>query len=448
MTTPAARPSARRFSIAQVALIIPWVALVIDAWSPIRDNSFLWHVRAGTLQIELGEVLTRDPFSFTMGGQPWLTQSWLAELLYGWAERATGLGFVPWMLLTTTTLTFLALGLIAFRQSGSATATAFVLILSTLLLISFLVPRPVIFSFLLFGMVILAWDDPRLRWAIPFLFWIWASVHGSFAIGLAYVGLRIITRREWRALPLAVIGGLATLTTAHGLGVVEILTDFNEARDTLPLLSEWRRPSLASPVFLSFLGGVAFIVIGAYRQRVHLVHLWTIVPFLLLGFSSLRAVPPAWFGLVPVVAIALGGLTLGSKDRLGLGPAFVFGVVVLLFPFLIRGEAEVDEERFPIEARNFLDPQRTFHDDRVGGYLIWADWPDHLVYLDDRAELYTGRMAEFVSIRDGETDWEPIFERDGIEQALLRSDELLVEELVGAGWQAIYEDEAYIVLRE
>ncbi len=446
MTTPAARPSVRRFSIAQVALIIPWVALVIDAWSPIRDNSFLWHVRAGTLQIEIGEVLTRDPFSFTMGGERWLTQSWLAELLYGWAENATGLGFVPWMLLATSTLTFAALGLIAFRESSSVTATAFVLILSTLLLISFLVPRPVMFSFLLFGSVILAWDEPKLRWALPFLFWIWASVHGSFAIGLAYVGLRIVTRREWRVLPIAIVAGLATLTTAHGLGVVEILLDFNEARDTLPLLSEWRRPSVASPVFLSFLGGVAFIVIGAYRGRVRLVHLWMIVPFLLLGFSSLRAVPPAWFGLVPLVAMALGGLSLGSKDRLGAGPTLLFFLVVLLIPFALRGDAELDDDRFPIEARDSLTKERTFHDDRVGGYLIWADWPGRLVYLDDRAELYTDRMAEFVSIRNGETAWEPVFARDGIEQALLRSDDLLVDELVEAGWQSVYRDEAYTVL--
>lgn len=446
MNTPAALPSARRFSIAKLALIIPWVALVIDAWSPIRDNSFLWHIRAGTLQIELGEVLTRDPFSFTMGGERWLTQSWLAELLYGWAEGATGLGFVPWMLLTTSTLTFAAVGLIAFREASSVTATAFVLILSTLLLISFLVPRPVIFSFLLFGLVILAWDEPRLRWAAPFLFWIWASVHGSFVIGLAYVGLRTLTQKEWRALPIAIVAGLATLTTAHGLGVVEILLEFNEARDTLPLLSEWRRPSLASPVFLSFLGGVAFIVVGAYRGRVQRVHLWIIVPFLALGFSSLRAVPPAWFGLVPIVAMALGGLTIGSKDRLGVGSASIFGLVVALIPFLLRGDAELDSDRFPLAARASLADERTFHDDRVGGYLIWADWPGRLVYLDDRAELYTARMAEFVAIRDGDIDWELVFERDSIEQALLRSDELLVDELVAAGWRSVYSDEAYTVL--
>ena len=70
MIETAAAPKPRRYSIAQLALLVPWVALVIDAFAPIRDNSFLWHIRAGELQVEAGEVLTSDPFSFTMQGAP------------------------------------------------------------------------------------------------------------------------------------------------------------------------------------------------------------------------------------------------------------------------------------------------------------------------------------------------------------------------------------------
>ena len=70
-----------------VWLLAPFVALVAPLSRPISDNSFLWHVRAGTVQLDLGEVLRADPFSYTSGGEPWRTQSWLAELGYGWLER-------------------------------------------------------------------------------------------------------------------------------------------------------------------------------------------------------------------------------------------------------------------------------------------------------------------------------------------------------------------------
>jgi hypothetical protein len=447
MIGTAVGPSPRRYSLAQLILIVPWVALVIDAWAPIRDNSFLWHIRAGELQAVSGKVLVTDPFSFTMLGEPWLTQSWLAELLYSWGEANWGLGFVPPMMLALTSITFFGVALAAYRRSRSVPATAVVLTLTTLLFISFLVPRPVLFSFALFALVIVAWDRPAARWTIPFLFWIWASMHGSFVIGLAYVGLTIITEAEWKALPTAVVAGLVTLMTAHGIGVLTILLEFSEAGPALALLTEWRRPEFLSVVFLPFLIGVALIVVGAFRKRVTPRHLWMLVPFLLLAFSATRAVPPAWIALVPLLSLALGGVRNGERRRFSFPAALVFGLVVLVTPFFIAGDGSLDQERFPVAAADELTDVPTFHDDRTGGYLIWAQGPERLVYIDDRAELYGERMAEFVAVRELETDWEPVFERDGIEQVLFGADEELVGELKASGWSTAYEDDSYVVLR-
>jgi len=447
MSGTAAEPSPRRFSLSQLILIVPWAALVIDAWSPLRDNSFLWHIRAGELQADAGAVLVADPFSFTMHGEPWLTQSWLAELLYAWGEANWGLGFVPPMLLALSSITFLGMGLIVYRRSSSVPVTALVLLLTTVLTLSFLVPRPVIFSFALFALAVLAWDRPATRWAVPLLFWIWASVHGSFVIGLAYVGLTIIARAEWRALPTAILAGLTTLFTAHGLGVVEILLEFSQAGPALALLSEWRRPEVMSVVFLPFLAGVALVVIGAVRGLVVPRHLWYLVPFLLLALSSTRAVAPAWIGLTPLLGSALAGLGSIGRRRFSAPAAVIFAGAVLVIPFLVASDGSIDEKRFPVAAAAALDDVPTFHDDRTGGYLIWAAGPERLVYIDDRAELYGERMAEFVAVRDLETDWEPVFERDHIEQVLFRSDEELVEELESAGWSPAYQDEHYVVLR-
>jgi len=448
MTGTAARPSRGRFSIAHLILVIPWVALVIDAWAPIRDNSFLWHIRAGELQVDGGAVLTEDPFSFTMLGEPWLTQSWLAELFYSWGEDAAGgLGFVAPMLLILTVVTFVAIGLVAYRRSGSTMSTAIVSLLTVVLMISFLVPRPVVFSFALFGLALLAWDSPKLRWALPFIFWIWASTHGSFAIGLAYVGLSLIAEREWKWLPTAIVSGLVTLATAHGLGVVTMLLDFAEVGDTLALLSEWQRPGLTSPVFVPFLVGLALIAGGLITKRLPLRQLIVVVPFAILGASSLRAVPPAWIGLIPAVAAALGPVRLGTERRLGMVPATVFAAFVLVLPFTIKGDGQLSEERFPVVATQELENVPTFHDDRTGGFLIWAEGPEFLVFIDDRAELYGAHMAEFVAVRDGEEPWGPVFEEWGITQALLPADSGLTGEIVAAGWETVHEDDQFVVLR-
>ncbi len=447
MTGTAGEPSPRRLSLAHLILIVPWVGLVIDAWAPIRDNSFLWHIRAGELQSAAGQVLVADPFSFTMLGTPWLTQSWLAELLYSWGEENWGLGFVPTMLLLLSTITFVGLGLVAYRRSQSVSATAIVLGLTTLLMISFLVPRPVLVSVAIFAVVLVAWDRPATRWAVPVLFWIWASVHGSFVIGLAYIGLTIIAEADWKGLPTAILSGVVTLLTAHGLGVLRILFEFSEAGPALALLSEWRKPQLVSVLFLPFVIGVVLIVVGAFRGRVKPRHIWILAPFLLLALSATRAVPPAWIGLVPLLGVALAGLHVGERPIFSKPAAVVFGLVVLVAPFVIAGDGSIDEERFPVAAAEELSPVPTFHDDRAGGYLIWAQGPERLVYIDDRAELYGERMAEFVEVRDLEIDWRPVFERDGIEQVMLESDEDLIGELETAGWSRAYEDVFFGVLR-
>jgi len=447
MAETAAPPSPRRFSIAHLLLIVPWVALVIDAWAPLRDNSFLWHIRAGELQAKAGEVLASDPFSFTMHGQPWLTQSWLAELLYAWGERNWGLGFVPPMMLLMTSIIFLGIGLIAYRRSQSVSGTAVVLMLSTILLISFLVPRPVIFSFALFVLVVLAWERPVTRWTLPLLFWVWAAVHGSFAIGLAYVGLSLLAEKEWRWLPTAILSGLVTMLTAHGLGVVTVLLEFVYARDALALLSEWRRPELLSVVLTPFLIGLGLIVWAAIKGRVTPRHLLVIVPFLALGLGATRAIPPGWIALLPLVSLGVYGLKVGSASRFSTGQAVVFGAAVLVLPFLLTSDGSLDLERFPVAAAAALDQSPVFHDDRTGGYLIWAEGPGRQVYIDDRAELYRERLAEFVAVRDGDQPFEPVFERDGIGQALLKVTEPLVADLKAAVGATIFEDEQYVVLR-
>jgi hypothetical protein len=147
------------------------------------------------------------------------------------------------------------------------------------------------------------------------------------------------------------------------------------------------------------------------------------------------------------MAAALADLAPGARRRFSKIAAIVFGVVVVVTPLFIISDASIDEERFPVAALGHLDDVPTFHDDSAGGYLIWAEGPERLVYIDDRAELYGDRMTEYVEMRDLERDWQPVFERDGIEQALLKADEELIGELEAAGWTATYEDEVYVVLR-
>lgn len=115
-----------RLRIAHLRLLIPFVVIAWRATLPIGDNSFLWHVRAGTLQLETGEVLRSDPFSFTAFGEAWRTQSWLLEIAYGWLENATGgIDWVPLMKFATMAATLVLLGLVLHQVGGRRSLVTF-----------------------------------------------------------------------------------------------------------------------------------------------------------------------------------------------------------------------------------------------------------------------------------------------------------------------------------
>lgn len=443
----AVQPSPQRISLPHLALLIPWVALVIGSLKAVTDNSYLWHVSAGHMQAEAGRVLTTDPFSFTMAGEPWLTQSWLAELLYAFAETRFGLAFTATMLMVLGALTVAGIGLLAWRRSSSVPATAVLLILTTILFIPFLVPRPVIFSFPLMVLVILAWDSKTLRWTIPFLMWTWASLHGSFAIGLAYLGFRILADKEWKAMTHVIAAGLATLLTAHGLGVVTILADFVVARPYLSRVAEWRTPDFLTLALSPFLIGVLVLVYGSMKGRLTVASMWVIAPFLALGMSATRAVPPAWIALVPLLAMSLGGLSWRIGRGFPTPVVVVVTAILVLSPFLLASPVVIDGERFPATAAAHLEDVRTFHDDSAGGYLIYTGHLSEGVFIDDRVELYLERVDEFVEVRSGREPWEPVFQRDRIEQALLKAGEPMIGWLTAAEWQEFYRDDFYVVMR-
>ena len=106
--------------------------------------------------------------------------------------------------------------------------------------------------------------------------------------------------------------------------------------------------------------------------------------------------------MIPLVSLGVYRVQAGSSPRFSTGQAVVFGVAVLVLPFFLASDGALDEERFPVAAVAALDESPVFHDDRTGGYLIWAEGPGRQVYIDDRAELYRERLAEFVAVRDGD----------------------------------------------
>lgn len=450
MTPPATSRSPRRVAVGHVAILLPLFAAVIAARLPVRDNSYLWHVRAGTLQIERGEVLTTDPFSFTAMGRPWRTQSWLADLLYGWADNLWSLETVTPLVLTGAIVLVGAIGLRVYRTVPAPLPAAIGTIWVMWLTIGYFTPRPVLFSLALLAVFLVAADDQRLRWALPLVMWLWAAVHGGFIVGLGYLVLDGLRRRDRSRFVDIGAATAVTFLTAHGWGTWQVVLKFLRSGDELDLIVEWLTPDLFSIEHFPFALAVVALVVGAVNGKIVKRDLWVVLPFLLFAFTANRAVPVAALVLAPWF---VGGLARAQRPATTVSArqsAFNAGVVaaVLVVPWIVPLDSGLDQELFAVEAVNRLAPGRAFHDDAVGGYLIYQKWPDRLVYIDDRAELYEEDFTDFVNARGAAPGWEQVFERYDLSQALLKVSDPLGEVLAAAGWSETYRDERFVLLVE
>jgi hypothetical protein len=433
-----------------VFLLVPVAGLAWAVTRPFGDNSFLWHVRAGTLQLDRGTVLTSDPFSIEFVGEGWRTQSWLADIMFGYLERATsGIGWVPTYMFVVAAATLVVTLVVTYSHTAHLGATA---VAGTLLVwqaAAFANARPVIFSYLLVALLVAALRSDRTDWAVPPLIWLWAMLHGSFVMGIGLIVLEGIRRRSRRHIELAVVGGILATFTAHGVGIWVVLIEFVENRDALQLIQEWMPPNYGHPFMVPYAVLVMAAVYAASRGRIDRNDLVVVIPFLFFGLLAVRNLYPAMIVTLPYVANGI--VPEKPETRRTESPIVVGAFVLVLLIGAAAGLARpvpLSEDSFPSEAAlAVIDDGPLFHGGGPGGFFIYAQWPERSVVIDDRAELYgADYFREWGRLANG-VGWRERFSELDISQALLKPDWPLAIALEEEGWIELFRDEAFVVVR-
>jgi len=445
-----ARVGGLRLTIRHVFLLVPVAGLAWAVTRPLGDNSFLWHVRAGTVQLDRGSVITSDPFSIEFVGEGWRTQSWLADIMFGSLERATGgIGWVPTYMFLVAAATVVITLIVTYRRTTHLGATA---VAGTLLAwqgAAFANARPVIFSYLLLAAVGAALQSRRTDWAVPPLIWLWAMLHGSFIMGIGLVLLEAVRCRSRRHVEMAAVGGILATLTAHGIGIWTVLVQFLENRDALQLIQEWMPPNYSHPFMVPYAILVMAGVYAASRGRLDRTDLIVVIPFLFFGMLAIRNMYPAMIVTLPYIATGIvpdKPETRRAESPVVVG-AFVFALLIGAAAGLAR-RVPLSDEAFPSAAAlEVIDDGPLFHSSGPGGFFIYAQWPERSVVIDDRAELYgADYFREWGQLANG-VGWRERFAELDISQALLTPDWPLETALAEAGWIELYRDDSFVVVR-
>lgn len=434
---------------------------------PIADNSMLTHLRTG-IDMARGAGIPRvDPYSFTAAGEPWVVQSWLAELTYGWAYRIGGFRLV--VIEQALLMGVLAWLITRLARTGASLRTALAAGVAVGLGGVYWSPRPLLFGLICFALTVLIVERRLTPWLLLPVVWVWVNSHGSFPLGLLWLGARAVGEyRDWRTWPRETTGyvwgflGGLVVAAVNPLGArlitfpLTVLDKTEAFRD----ITEWR-----SPDFQTFLGRVVlfFLLVALallVRNRMSWRDTLPVVLFIGAGLLSVRNVAPAAIVLAPVLARALrpsaedlrpAARGVARVNRVFLA-AIAAGFAVFALSTMVGEPLELDS--YPDEAVTYLDDQGFFegdgrlaHQDTVGNYLIFRFGRDASVFVDDRYDMYPAEVSEdfttLLRLREESLD---LLDEYGVD-AVLWADNAGLATLLGTSpeWDEVYRDDDWVV---
>ncbi|MEO5966074.1 MAG: hypothetical protein ABIR11_11465 [Candidatus Limnocylindrales bacterium] len=449
-----------------IALALPaLVALLV----PMPAVDLAYQVRTGELILATGRLPGVDTFTFTVGGQPWTDQQWLAQVVLALGQRVGGWELLA-VLRAVMVMAIVALMAATSIARGTGPRTAAVLALVGFALMApALALRPQLFGILLFAaitwLVVTRADHPRRVWVAPLLVVLWANVHGSFVLApaiLAYGLLDDVIRgRPWRrSLGILVAGILATAITPFGPGVWAYAAGIGANPVIANQVSEWQRTSpliVTGALFYASVIGTGLLLVRG-RRALSLADAGLYLGLVAIGAWTVRGI--AWWpiGAVLLVATVLPGLAaaagvVSKPDRpIARGPARMNAAVAMVLGLAIVAALPWWRAPDPLIGRIGLLAyapsglaqalrERTQPGTRVAAPQAWTSWfewavPDALYLVDARFELFPADVwADYARIAaGGSTATEPLA-RWQVDLVVVPADGTAPD-----GWTRIYAD--------
>ncbi|TMC60730.1 MAG: hypothetical protein E6J17_09475, partial [Chloroflexi bacterium] len=331
-----------------LAVVLPVLGALLASLSSV---DLAYHLRAGAMILDSGAIPTRDTFTFTSAGAPWLDQQWGAQVILATVYRLAGWTGLVVLRAALVGMLF-AVVLATCRRAGLNGRVAAWLTLAVFVVTAVaLALRPQLFGMLLFALVAYLVVDrrahPNRLWLVMPIVAVWANLHGSFFLGPLIVGLAWLSDvhdrvpKAGRTLAAALLAAVAACLNPFGPQVWVYAAGLTTNAGVTARITEWQPTSAWSvPGLLFFASALAVAVLVARSRRdvAWPALLWLAI-FFAIGIYAARGV--AWWpiGILPVVAPLLAARAAGAaqptterprRPNLAIAGAIVLGAVALL----------------------------------------------------------------------------------------------------------------------
>lgn len=387
-----------------------YALLLINGNPLLNDPDTYWHIAVGQWILDHGALPRVDIYSFTRAGEPWISTSWLAQVLFAKAYDWAGWSGPVVLTALAGAATFALLACYLGARIGEkyallAAVAALTLSASHLLARPHVLVLPVMLAFV---QGLLAASDARKAppvLLLPLLA-LWANLHGSFVLGLALIAPialdalwnadstgRVTLAMRWLAFGAAALA--ASCVTPYGWGSLLAARKILDLGELLHLIDEWRPADFSriTPLELALLGGLGAAL--HWRVRLSPPRILLLLGLIHMALAHVRNIEVLAL-LAPLVVItplatqfALQPPRSGNANAL-LASVTGFAAMLALSCWAVAGGSRyappaTASEQAAAEVLKAHHAGRVLNDMAVAGFLISRGVP---VFIDGRAELY------------------------------------------------------------
>ncbi|MBR1283970.1 hypothetical protein JQ597_18130 [Bradyrhizobium sp. AUGA SZCCT0177] len=444
----------------------------------LRDSDTLWQIRIGQWIVENGAVPYTDVHTFTRFGEPWMSSSWLSQVLY--AVSYESLGWAGPVVLTSLAIgATVTIFMYLFADYLDPTRAILLVTLAVLESATHFLARPHMLAFpfmVAFLGGLLAAADRRSApswWLLPVLA-LWANLHGGFVLGLALIGPiglealwtcerkdRIRLTMQWAMFGVAAVA--ACCCTPYGwntlIGAAKILS----LGKLLSMIWEWMPANFATWSFFEFTL-LGLIGLGFYRGlSLSVPRIILLLGLLWMALSHSRNIEIFAF-IAPLVVAKPFAEQLGTlrtamvpvREGQSRAPVVMLAALAVAVAGWASTQVFIAHHPFsflpsqtPVAAVDVLQKrqaQRIFSTSPFGGYLLSRDIK---AFIDGRAELYGEQFVldyfDAVTAKDVNILLATL-EKYQIDATLLGPDLPATKVLDHiAGWKRVYADNVAVI---
>jgi hypothetical protein len=316
-------------------------------------------------------------------------------------------------------------------------------------------------------------EHRRTSWWLVPVVWLWVQSHGSFPLGLAWLGARAVGEGlDWRGWPrdaMSYVGAFAAglvVSVVNPLGA-RLLTfplTVGDKREAFQSIIEWRSPDFqhgGARVALVFMMLALLLLV---RARLPWRDVVPVVTFFALALLALRNIPLTAIVLAPVLGRVLRRPEsapprppgLATQNRMNRALAVTLGAAFVLFGVSTLSGTGLSLVDYPRAAVTYLDEQglltadhRVAHADFVGNYLELRYGTQARVFVDDRYDMYPLAVSrDYRQLLGAREESLGILDRRGVDVVLWDKDQPLPNLLTLSGrWEQVWSEGTWVIFR-